>query len=46
LEIHGIGLREADGDLIAAMNRQSSLYTSTERASSRDTFKVVGAIKE
>lgn len=44
--IHGVGLREADGDLIAAMNRQNNLYTLTERAGSRDTFKLVGSIKE
>ncbi len=44
--IHGIGLREADSDLIEAMHRQNNLYTLIERSGSRDTFKGVGSIKE
>ncbi len=44
--IHGVGLREADSGLIEAMDRQNDLYTLPERSGSRDTFKIVGSIKE
>jgi mannitol 2-dehydrogenase len=44
--IHGVGLREADANLIEAMNSQNNLYTLTERSGSHDTCKVIGSIKE
>ncbi|MCW5851563.1 MAG: mannitol dehydrogenase family protein [Anaerolineae bacterium] len=44
--MHGLGLREADLGLMAAMNGQDNLYSLTERAGAHDTFKVIGAIKD
>ena len=43
--MHGVGLREADLGLLAAMNRQDCLYSLTERSGVHDTFKVVGSVK-
>lgn len=43
--VHGVGLLDADADLIQAMNSQDNLYVLAERAIAQDRFQIVGSIK-